>query len=325
MRKQDVKLSTFIFTMLFAIVVAISSLGIAFMFQKDAYAGNDDDLIIIDDSASSIGSLNLSFDNERIFRVDIQDDNIYAKAKDQLVKFAKYTKQKWSSLEAYGKQVAMQYGMQAASSINSMIFDAINNDGAVDYLKHTANFLKNSAAMAATIYSGSPMVGQSVSSGFDMFFQWFHLYETSQSEIQILESKLNDQFDRISEEIDDVKRQVADLAEQLDEEINQVLNKIDDSFEAYYAKSQVTDFIYSTSGNFSYNLLRKYLYGSSESGLFSNLATSVAKKQGDEEIRKQYNSLYKALMKPTVSGESYLNMFTEYYVESSARKSISQH
>ncbi len=220
------------------------------------------------------------------------------------------------------KTAMVNYGVKAASSLNDMIYDAVTKDGAVDWLKYSVNIIKSGAALAATAYFGSPAAGAAVDGAFDMILKWCHIGETSQSELQMMEARLNDQFDKISREIDDVKRQIAELSTKLTEEIDRVLNKIDESFEAYYAKTQVTDFIYSTSGNFSYNILKNYIYGFEKGNSFGDLATSVTKNASDEEIERTYKNLYKALMGARSNGASYLDMFTEYYIGSNTRQSI---
>ncbi|MBO7508199.1 MAG: hypothetical protein J6T39_00950, partial [Clostridia bacterium] len=180
------------------------------------------------------------------------------------------------------QKAIVDYSMKVASSMNNMILDMIKNDGATDYPKYIIQMLRNGSAAAATAYFKSPAAGAAVDGVFEIVLSWFHYGETSQTELQIMQSKLNDQFNRLSREISEVKRDIAELSRKLDEKIENVLNKIDESFEAYYAKTQVTDFLYSTSGNFSYNLMRNYLYDAGQYSLYADLATALANQADDK-------------------------------------------
>ena len=235
---------------------------------------------------------------------------------------------KWSSADSVAKNAALGYGIQGVAQVNDMLIDIVNKKGMVDYPKHIIGIAKQIGAAAATVYSGSPAAGQAVVVGVDSILQWFHLGETSQTEFQILESRLNDQFDRLSQEIDGVKRDVADLSTQVDRRVADILSKMDDSFEAYYAKTQVTDFMYSTSGNFSYSLIRDYLYSSdTQYSLYMDLATALAYRADDKTVKELYDRLYYALMHyDTASGvASNLDRFTEYYIGGNNRLSIAQY
>ena len=187
--------------------------------------------------------------------------------------------------------------------------------------------IRSGSAAAATAYFKNPAAGAAVDGVFEIVLSWFHYGETSQTELQIMQSKLNDQFNRLSKEISEVKRDIAELSQKLDEKIENILNKIDESFEAYYAKTQVTDFLYSTSGNFSYNLIRNYLYGAGQYSLYADLATALANQADDKTVNELYNKLYYALMHHNLaSGEkSNLDKFTEYFVGDANRKSISHY
>ena len=234
---------------------------------------------------------------------------------------------RWRDLDGTGKLATVNYAMKAAQAMNNMILDMINNGGATDYPKYILQMLKGGCSAAATMYFKSPAAGAAVESGFDMIMSWFHIGEISQSELQVLEEKLNDQFNELSKEIDGVKRDVAKLSEQIDEQIANVMNKLDDSFEAYYAKTQVTDFLYSTSGNFSYNTIRDYLYSSGRYSLYADLATALANKADDNTVKELYDNLYYALMHYDLASgtKSNVDKFTEYFIGDTNRKSISQY
>lgn len=327
--KTNVKRNSLLIISLF---LAIFMLAFSFcVILKPSYTSHavDDEIINIDD----VGDIGLDDNvsehgdgNQRIINVqNNQNANANQGVANAIANQEQPAASRWSKYDAATKIAIVNYGVKAASSFNDMILDIIKNDGATDYLKYTVNILKGGAAMAATAYFGSPAAGAAVDGGLDMILSWFHIGETSQTELQMMEARLNDQFDRISSEIEDVKIQVAELSNKLDEEIEKVLSAIQDSFEAYFAKTQVTDFIYSTSGNFSYNLLRRYLYSATQDSLYCDLATSIASKAEDSVLQNQYNKLYKALVGATSNGVSYLNMFTEYFVESATRKSINHY
>lgn len=235
---------------------------------------------------------------------------------------------RWQRADAVTRAAAIGYGLKAGSELNDMILDIIKNKGATDYPKYIIGMLRQGGAAAATVYFGTPAAGQVVDMGFDMILKWFHLGETSQTELEMMEARLNDQFDRLSHEIDEVKRDIADLSDQLDRRIENIMSKIDESFEAYYAKTQVTDFLYSTSGNFSYNLIRDYLYASGNNySLYSDLATLLANRADDATVKKAYDDLYYALMHYDLGSgvKSNVDMFTEYYIADMTRRSIAHY
>ncbi|MBQ8451873.1 MAG: InlB B-repeat-containing protein [Clostridia bacterium] len=233
-------------------------------------------------------------------------------------------KTRWQKADAATRRAAIESGIKAASELNDLIIDMVKNKGATDYPKFLISIAKNTAAMAATIYFGNPAAGTAVTTGVDSILKWFHLGESSQTELQMMESRLNDRFDEVLDRIDTVKDDIQKLSAQISEEIDTVLNKIDESFEAYYAKTQVTDFIYSTSGNFSYNMLRDYLYSTTNYSLYYNVVDAIINKKSDAEIETQYNNLYYALMHYDLASgvKSNIDRFTEYYIASSTRQSI---
>ncbi len=240
--------------------------------------------------------------------------------------FINALKARWNELDGTGKLTTVNYTAKAVQAMNNMILDMINNNFATDYPKYILQMFKGGASAAATVYFKSPAAGAAVESIFDMIMSWFHIGEVSQSELQVLEGKLNDQFDRLSREIEGVKRDVAALAEQINEQTATILSKIDDSFEAYYAKTQITDFLYSTSGNFSYNTIRDYLYSSGRYSLYADLATALARKADDKTVKELYDNLYYALMHYDLSdNKTNVDKFTEYYIGDVNRKSISHY
>ena len=256
------------------------------------------------------------FDLDSVSEIQMERDGVITRLRD-----------KWSRLDGTAKKAVVDYTVKAVQSMNNMILDMIQNDYATDYPKYIIQTLKQGSSAAATLYFESPAAGSAVEGAFDIVLSWFHVGEVSQSDLQILESRINGLFDDLKDELSEVKVQISNLSDSMNNQILNVLNKLDGSFEAYYAKTQVTDFIYSTSGNFSYNTIRDYLYSSNRYSLYSDLATALANGADEDVTKEAYDNLYYALMHyDTASGiKSNFDKYGEYFFGDANRKSISQY
>ena len=235
---------------------------------------------------------------------------------------------KQKSMSPGGQKAVVDYAMKGAQAANNMIMDIYENGfDSVDYLKYGVQMIRAGSSAAASAYFDSPAAGAAVDGCFEIVLAWFHLGEKSSSDMQKMEARLNDKFDEISNEIGSLKQDVADLSKQFDKNVDKILSQLDRSFEAYYAKTQVTDFLYSTSGNFSYDLIRNYLHGNTSYSLYYDLATALANKEDDAVVKELYDRLYYALMHyDAASGvKSNADRFTEYYIGDINRRSIGQY
>lgn len=216
------------------------------------------------------------------------------------------------------------YAAKTAVSFAEMFVDMANSGpDQVDYIKHAFNIVKNAANLAATIIAGNPAAGAICDAVFQIIDMIGKIGDHSQSELQMMEARLNDQFDIVNENIEDVKNTVIQLSNQVEEGFDKILKQLDSSFEAYAAKTKVNDFIYSDTGNFSYNTFRKYLYGEGNLGYYLSLYTSIQNNDSEEIIAEKYNKLYDILLGNHNGQDSCMDMLYEnYLVANSTRPTI---
>lgn len=227
-------------------------------------------------------------------------------------------------METATKLAIATYAGKTAASVAEMFVDMANKGAdQVDYIKHAFSIARNAANLVATIVAGNPAAGVICDTVFQIIDMIGKIGDHSQSELQMMESRLNDQFDIVNENIEDVKNTIINLSNQVEEGFDKILKQLDSSFEAYSAKTKVNDFIYSDTGNFSYNTFRKYLYGEGNLGYYLSLYTSIQNNDAEEIIAEKYNKLYDVLLGNHNGQESCMDLLYEnYLVANSTRPTI---
>ena len=145
----------------------------------------------------------------------------------------------------------------------------------------------------------------------------------SQSELQQLESRLKEQFKEVKENINEVKKEISQLSKSLKESTDKIINSLKSGFEASTARTQLINFSSSKDGNFDYNLLGQYLYGSTDprSENYSRYAYSaildnkLIEEESEEAYKKAYDDLFIALdVQPSTNQKALFDIFYDDYL-----------
>lgn len=157
--------------------------------------------------------------------------------------------------------------------------------------------------------------------------------DNPQSEIQVLQGHLDDQFDEVHDHLDEIQSDIAELSTQVDDSTKEILAALSDALEADYAKAQVIAFMSSSEGNFNYTQFKNYLYGQTDGSenpyyytqaYYNKLVESIVNNSSDDVIKENYDALYRSLASTAQHGDSNINMFYDYllYNEQSGKESI---
>ena len=168
---------------------------------------------------------------------------------------------------------------------------------------------------------------------FDGIMNWG---DNPQSEIQILQGHLDDQFDEVHNHLDEIQSDIAELSTQVDDSTKKILAALSDALEAEYAKAQVIAFMSSSDGNFNYTQFKNHLYGQTDGSenpyyytqaYYNKLVESIVNNSSDDIIKENYDALYRSLSSTAQHGDSNINMFYDYllYNEQSGKESIQRY
>lgn len=209
-------------------------------------------------------------------------------------------------------------------------FDLLEDPKNADYTELGMNVIKAGVNVLLSCYGIPGGLSDAVFDGIMNFG------ENPQSELQILQGHLDDQFDEVHDHLDDIQNNIADLSTQVDDSTKEILEALSDALEADYAKSQVITFMSSSEGNFNYTQFKNYLYGQTDAGEnpyyytqahYNKLVESIVDNSSDEVIKANYDSLYRSLASTAQHGDTNINMLYDYllYNEQSGKESIQRY
>lgn len=295
--------------------------GISFVQNENsavAVDGDDDIIEIAEDNE------NLERDIQNMLNENPQQELVNNNAQPAQNNNANANQNAKGKMDVATKVAIATHAAKTAVSVAEMFVDMANaGPDQIDYIKHSFNIVRNAANLVATVLAGNPAAGVICDAVFQIIDMIGKIGDHSQSELQMMEARLNDQFDIVNENIEDVKNSIQNLSKEIEEGFNKVMKQMDESFEAYAAKTKVNDFIYSDTGNFSYNTFRKYLYGNGDLGYYISLYDSIQKGESEEIIEEKYNQLYDILLGNHNGQESCMDMLYEnYLVASNERPTI---
>lgn len=198
-------------------------------------------------------------------------------------------------------------GKEVADTLNStisFISDIVENNGKANYIGDLVS-LGESAAKLIALCAGGPAAEMLTGSVISVLNTVLTLGDgASQTEIQKLESRLNDQFNAVNDNIGEVKRGINELSENLDESTQKIIDALKVAFDANTAREQLINFTSSRDGNFDFNLFKQYIYGDSDANgenysryaYYGNLLDRLSdNKSSDDEIKEAYDNLFKSL------------------------------
>lgn len=139
--------------------------------------------------------------------------------------------------------------------------------------------------------------------------------ESKTPDLVKLESRLNDQFDKINEEFTKVHEELGKLSDKIEEQTNTVLDGIDNAFYANEAKEQIKLFFSGRDGNFNYNKFKTYILETEEynnQAYFDILQEINLQENVDYELSKMYYDLLYSSICGTTNNNSNIEMFYDF-------------
>jgi len=223
-------------------------------------------------------------------------------------------------VESYDKAIAGAIGN---------VFEVIDDPQNADVTEIAMETVKSVVNIFASCY-GLGGVSDALFDGFMNFG------DNPQSEIQILQGHLDDQFDEVHNHLDEIQNDIAELSTQVDDSTKEILAALSDALEAEYAKTQVIAFMSSSDGNFNYTQFKNHLYGQTDGSenpyyytqaYYNKLVESIVNNSSDDIIKENYDTLYRSLSSTAQHGDSNINMFYDYllYNEQSGKESIQRY
>ena len=218
---------------------------------------------------------------------------------------------------------------KALAGVVGNVFEIIDDPQNADWTEMGMETLKSVVNIFASCY-GLGGVSDAIFDGLMNFG------DNPQSEMQILQGHLDDQFDEVHNHLDDIQSDIADLSTQVDDSTKEILEALSNALEADYAKAQVIAFMSSSDGNFNYTQFKNYLYGQTDGSenpyyytqaYYNKLVESIAGNSSDEIIKENYDALYRSLASTTQHGDTNINMLYDYllYNEQSGKESIQRY
>ena len=216
-----------------------------------------------------------------------------------------------------------------AKSVVNNIFEIIDDPQNADWTEMGMETLKSVVNLFASCY-GLGGVSDAIFDGVMNFG------DNPQSELQILQGHLDDQFDEMHDHLDDIQSDIAELSTKVDDSTKEILEALSDALEADYAKTQVIAFMSSSEGNFNYTQFKNYLYGQTDGSenpyyytqaYYNKLLESIVNRSSDEILKENYDALYRSIASTAQHGDSNINMFYDYllYNEQSGKESIQRY
>lgn len=218
---------------------------------------------------------------------------------------------------------------KALAGVVGNVFEIIDDPQNADWTEMGMETLKSVVNIFASCY-GLGGVSDAIFDGLMNFG------DNPQSEMQILQGHLDDQFDEVHNHLDDIQSDIADLSTQVDDSTKEILEALSNALEADYAKAQVIAFMSSAEGNFNYTQFKNYLYGQTDGSenpyyytqaYYNKLVESIVDNSSDEVIKENYDALYRSLASTAQHGDTNINMLYDYllYNEQSGKESIQRY
>lgn len=252
----------------------------------------------------------------------------------QLVKYLKAESRKADLKKFWGDGIqelrkAKSYEKLGVSLIQGG-FELLEDPKNADYTELGMNVVKAGVNVLLTCFGIPGGLSDAVFDGIMNFG------ENPQSELQILQGHLDDQFNEVHDHLDDIQSDIADLSTQVDDSTKEILEALSNALEADYAKAQVIAFMSSSEGHFNYTQFKNYLYGQTDAGEnpyyytqahYNKLVESIVDNSSDEVIKANYDALYRSLASTTQHGDTNINMLYDYllYNEQSGKESIQRY
>ena len=181
----------------------------------------------------------------------------------------------------------------------------------------TAAFLTGLADMAAGILSCIAPWGTVAAAGLKIAMSIFMACmggAEAPSELELMEDRLNQRLDEIADQISEVQAQLAEISDQINESTEKIISSVSTAVENESDKNHLRDFMLSSGqGDFSYNQLRNYIYGTVDNNsdgmtaYYSLLQQAQCGGEGNSaEIRHYYNLLYSSLVDNRTSFHHYI-------------------
>ena len=133
------------------------------------------------------------------------------------------------------------------------------------------------------------------------------------SETQLMEDRLNQRLDEIADQISEVQEQLSEISDQINESTEKIIASVSTSVENESDKNHLRDFMLSSGqGDFSYNQLRNYIYGTVENNsngmtaYYALLQEAQFNGGSSEEIKHYYDLLYSGLVDNRTSFHHYI-------------------
>ena len=301
-------------------ILAVPRAGEGGQEEEDSF--NDSRSIISLNESQDNNIIDLNNNNGRNNNINnvipVADQNVNQAANEHIAQNNNNNQQAaqggWAQLTAAQKKERLDACAKTITAVTGYLNDLIKKNGQADHIKHGVNILKNSINLGLTLaFPEIPGLGQLVGSVMDAVTSFIKIWDgQSQSETEMLMSFVADQINLVRTDIAKARNEIAELSNKTDESVDVILDALRDSLEAYYAKNQVNDFLSSTSGNFSYRQLKRYLYSNGSSGYALILMEKLLDKNVSEEVKKDLSDqLYSILMSKNDVGASNLDMLYE--------------
>ena len=180
----------------------------------------------------------------------------------------------------------------------------------------TSSFLTGLADMAAGILSCIAPWGTVAAAGLKIAMSIFTACmggAEAPSETQLMEDRLNQRLDEIADQISEVQAQLSEISDQINESTEKIIASVSSSVENESDKNHLRDFMLSSGqGDFSYNQLRNYIYGTVENNsngmtaYYALVQDAQFNQRGSKEIRHYYDLLYSSLVDNRTSFHHYI-------------------
>ena len=253
-----------------------------------------------------------------IMNADLEYHWIKAKFKQTTSKTKEKAKENAAELQQLSKTV-----LGTATAIAELNSEDPDTIGAIYSISKTA------ITLIATCFG----YGGVASSAFDMFDGLLSMGEDKQSELQMLEAKLDTKFEEVHNHLDEIQDDIKALSEKVDESTETIVKELENAIDGLEAKTHLTTFLSSSTGNFNYKQFKNYLYGSTNAKenpsyykqAYYNLLMENAVKGAPEQIIKDnYDALYRSL-ESTSLGDSAINIFYNDYLLAETTAGIDRH
>jgi len=175
-----------------------------------------------------------------------------------------------------------------------------------------------------------PVCGGVISGAIDILYGLVELAMGGQEPpdpMTLMEDRLNQRFDGIADQLDEMEEQISELSNQVSASTDKIINAISIANDDQDARNRLSEFMSSSGvGDFSYDKLRNYLYGSYDPSKNSSASTAYyslllnaqyRENCSPDTIRDYYDLLYAGII-------SYYDDFKGYVVGNEGNKPMVQ-